>query len=125
MIFIYFFYKIFNNFQNTFHLSRSNRETAYVGEIIKFYRLSFFKLILNGWDINSWRNDLEQTAQTIFSSFKFLVISADWLDNIDNKKILQKTDHMKFESGAPRNVAEECTRNFNIVYENTTSFVAN
>lgn len=52
-------------------------------------------------NIDEWKTDLHLIAESIFSAFRYMVSSADWLNDEDKGLILDKINAIKFKHGIP------------------------
>lgn len=73
-----------------------------------------------GQTISNWRHEIIAIQRNIFSSFRFLLNSVDWLDSEDKEKIQQKVDAIKFDPGIPSWMNDEEKVMQNIFTYNTS-----
>lgn len=60
-----------------------------------------------GVDILKWRQEVQILARNIFSAFRFLLNSVDWLDSEDKEKIQEKVDFIQFNPGIPSWIGDD------------------
>lgn len=60
-----------------------------------------------GVDILKWRHEIQMLGRNIFSAFRFLLNSVDWLDAEDKEKIQEKVDNIEFNPGIPSWIGDE------------------
>lgn len=51
--------------------------------------------------ILNWRNEIQILTRNIFSAFRFLLNSVDWLNSADKEKVQEKVDDITFNPGIP------------------------
>lgn len=114
VIFNYIFWKAMNNYaQYTLMTSRSSsamvddspesiKDTC-LSTVMELFPAAATRILFdyNNWNVDEWRSDIEVMADTVFSAFKFMIMTNDMLTNQDKSIIIKKVNAIKFSSGLP------------------------
>uniref|UniRef100_A0A915JDJ0 Uncharacterized protein n=1 Tax=Romanomermis culicivorax TaxID=13658 RepID=A0A915JDJ0_ROMCU len=109
-IFNYMFFTIVEAYYNTTNdetpenPKNTSRNLECLEMVGKYFASAMTRMIFDyqGYDIMEWRTDLEMMFEMIRSAFKFLVSSAEWLENDEKMNVISKANAVQFYSGIPK-----------------------
>lgn len=77
-------------------------------------------------DIDEWKTDINLIAESVFSAFRYMVASLDWLDAEDKARIIEKVNAIKFKHDIPEWIKrDETVEGRTPMYNFSLSLVAN
>lgn len=70
---------------------------------VRYFSAAVLRLVCEKYGINveNWRNDIIMIKESVFSAFRFLVYSMDWMDPEDKMVLINKVNNIDFYGGIP------------------------